>query len=170
MMSRVSQDGLTDKNARRAIDDYHVEQLASYDPYLAIRPLLDAMINAYVTMDEAQRVALRTTVAKFACFEAGVFDYVNECISQLKATKNGVFFRQALIAVSIDNCAHDFRDTHALLAELAIAAVATGTDIEKHGKAVADLSTNEQTRGGCYSMKATFAKFHIYAPTAKSLF
>jgi hypothetical protein len=98
-----------------------------------------------------------------------LFSYILKCAECLETPDDGEILRVALIAASIENYAHDERDTNAVLAELAVAAREAGVDIESHSMIAAKLSSDQQPRGGRGTMKSMLARFHIYVLTAKRL-
>lgn len=136
----------------------------------AIRPLLDAVLAEYVDASEDERAAIRDIMGGPICASAGLLEYILECAECLESPDDADAFYLGLVAASIENYSQDFRDTSACLAELAMAAVKAGIDIELYCVAVAELSSAEKSRSGVIPMQRTLSQFHIYAPTAIRLF
>jgi hypothetical protein len=159
---KVGQDGYSAEDLKREMKAIYREQVANYNPRLVERPLLNEAIAAYEVVSAEERSAIRDIFGKF---DTGLLNYIIECAECLESPKDEDIFRLAMIAASIENAAHDFRDTDMILAELAIAARNAGINIEPHCTAIAELSSAVRSSGGGL-MKAKLASFHIYAPKA----
>jgi hypothetical protein len=143
---------------------------AVYHPRNSIRPLLNNVIAAYVVVSAEERATIRELFRHSSCGSYGLMDYILECAECLETPDDVDVFRLALIAASIQDCAHDFRDTHAVLAELALSAVKAGIVMESDCAAIAELSSTHPSTGGCQPMKLVLAGFPAYAPKATRLF
>jgi hypothetical protein len=96
----------------------------------------------------------------------GILTYIMQCVECLESPADEDIFRIALIALSLNNFWPDFRDTGAVMAELAIAAVRTSINMEPHCLEIAELSADDST----WSIKKHLATFHLYAPNAERIF
>jgi hypothetical protein len=67
-----------------------------------------------------------------------------------------------LAAISIENCARDYRDVLLALAELYVTAEEAGIKPSSDFRAVSKLSSEEKPRGGDTSMKKMLANFRGY--------
>lgn len=143
---------------------------AVYHPRDSIFPLLNDVIAAYVLVSAEERIAVRAIFRRSNCGSYGLLDYMLECAECLETPDDGDVFRLALIAASIQDCAHDFRDTHAVLAELALVAVKAGIVMEPDCSEISTLSNPDPSTGGCQPMKTVLSGFPTYAPKAIRLF
>jgi hypothetical protein len=167
---KVNHDGYTDEDRYHELERFSQELNKIYDPRASIRPFLDDVISIYEAVTEKERRAIRSLCSKYNCASYGLLDYIIECAECLETPEDEDIFRLGMIAASIQNCAHDFRDTSAVLAELALAAVEANINIELHCTAIAELSSPYTPTGGGHPMKSTLANFHVYAPKAVRLF
>jgi hypothetical protein len=164
--NKLGQNGYTKEDRKREIQSFYKQQYAIYNPRLAIRPLLNNVFAAYVEVSADEREAIRNIFSHFSF--ANLLGYIVECAECLETPEDDDAFHLALIAASIENYAFDFRDTDMILAELAIAAVHAGIDMEPHCTAIAELCSDAWGKGGG-GMKEQLATFHLYAPTAVRL-
>lgn len=162
-------DGYTKVDAKREADAVYRQQLAVYNPRLAILPLLNEVFSVYEVVSSEERAAIRDIFGKFYHASGSLMSYILECAECLETPEDGDVFRLALIAASIENYSFDFRDTDAVLAELAIASVKAGINMEPHCTAIAELSSDERSKGG-RTMKPVLAHFHIHAPKAVRIY
>jgi uncharacterized tellurite resistance protein B-like protein len=160
--------GPDDAATERALRQIYQEHLAIYNPRMAIRPVLEAVFDAYVSVSAEERSAIREIFGKYYHANGMLLSYMVECAECLETPEDEDAFRLALVAASIQNYASDFRDTDMILAEVAIAAVRAGINIEPHCIAIAELCSDVPSGGGRF-MKQELSQFHIYAPNAVRL-
>lgn len=81
----------------------------------------------------------------------------------IKSLPDASSLSRGLVAMSIENCAVDFRDTLMALAELWVRAEQAGIDPQPFFSTAAEFSTNEKTPGGCESVATMLRDFGGYA-------
>lgn len=167
---KVGYEGYTQEDRARELEALRNQLDAVYHPRDSIFPLLNDVIAAYVLVSAEERIAIRAIFRRSNCGSYGLLDYMLECAECLETPEDADVFRLALLAASIEDCAHDSRDTHAVLAELALAAVKAGIALEADCTAIAELSNADPSTGGCQPMNTVIAAFPSYAPNAKRLF
>jgi len=165
---KVGHDGYTEEDGRKEIEAVYQQQRIIYNPHLAILPLLNDVLSAYVVVTAEERAAIRDIFGKLYYASGALLSYILECAECLETPEDEDAFRLAMVAASIEDYTSDFRDTDAVLAELAIAAVKAGIDILPHCTAIAELSSATPGKGG-RAMKPVLANFHLYAPKAVRL-
>lgn len=164
--AKLGQNGYTAEDYNRELEATYQRQKAIFNPRLAIRPLLNEVLVVYEVVSAEEREVIRNIFAKYYSASGMLMSYILECAECLELPEDDDVFRLAMIAASIENYSSDFRDTDGVLAELAMAAVKAGIDIEPHCTAISELCSPTWGKGGGF-MKARLAIFHIYAPKAQ---
>src|SRR5262245_45159911 len=138
---KVHQGIYTEEDVDSELESLH-QQANAIDS--VVQPLLLDCISAYLVGTPDDRASFRDMFATLPCAAHALLDFILNCASRLETPDDDEIFHLALAAASIENCGHDFRDTSAVLAEIAVAAVKAGIKIERHCTAVAELSSDEQ--------------------------
>jgi hypothetical protein len=160
-LRRVNQpDGLTptefDRQARE------VRERAG-DGEAALHALLDELCPAYLRGTSDERAAVRAAVAAKRTMPDRVRGYAHVRARSIRSPEDVETLRVALSAMSIENCAMDYRDTLLALAEIYVRAERAGIDPQPHFEAVAAVSSSERPRGGRTPLAQMLPVFHTYA-------
>lgn len=165
---KVHQGIYTEADVDRELAPF-IQQLNVVDSL--VRPLVLDFISAYLMGTADERATIRDVFSNLPCAAYALLDFIVDCSKRLDTSDNEEIFRLALAAASIENCGHDFRDTNAVLAEIAIGAFKVGINIEPVCSAIAAISSADRSKGGWpTSMQSVLADFHNYAPKAVRLF
>ncbi|WP_337177408.1 hypothetical protein [Paludisphaera sp.] len=115
--------------------------------------LLERLCGVYLESDADGRAAIRAAIA---ARQDGNFWAMHELVSRLTREITGPdavpTLRLALAAVSIENCGLDYRETGQMVINLYEQAAGAGIDAQPLFEAVAAISTDSPTAGGCDSV------------------
>ncbi len=163
---KVGRDGYTQEDLVRDILLFRQQQTPN-NPRVALGAFYNECVKLYPLITAEDRDTMRKIFRKHSNVgSGGILTYIMQCVECLESPSDEDIFRIALIALSLNNFSPDYRDTGAVQAELAIAAVRTSINMEPHCLEIAELSADDSP----ISMKKSMAKFHIYAPQAKRIF
>jgi hypothetical protein len=159
---KVGRDGYTAADCDRDIRAIKEKQRAKYDPYQAIYELLDELCPAYLAASAEQRAAVRAAVSDKNGMLSALLGYAYRAARRIQSPEDREWLLRGLAAISIENCARDYRDVHLALAELYVTAEETGIKPRSVFRAISRLSGEETPRGGDTSMKEMLANFSGY--------
>jgi hypothetical protein len=159
---KVNRDGYTPADYERDVGAIRDAQRAKYDPYRAIYDLLDELCPAYLEASAEQRVAVRAAVNDKHGVLSALLGYAYRAAERLRSSADREWLQRALAAISIENCARDYRDVLLALAELYVAAEEAGIKPRADFKAVSRLSSGQKPRGGSTSVRHMLANFQSY--------
>ena len=159
---KVGRDGYTTADSKRDIKAIRERQLARYDPYEAIYALLDELCPAYLAASAEQRAAVRAAASDKNGVLSALLGYAWRAARRIQSPEDREWLRRGLAAISIENCARDYRDVLLALAELYVMAEEAGIKPSSDFRAVSRLSGEEKPRGGDTSMKKMLANFRGY--------
>ncbi len=162
-MRRVSGGGLSWDEFDRGLRALEAALLAEYDPWVDLAPMFEQLCTAYLDGDAAARAAIREFAAHRRALGELLWRYANRLRGAITQADDGPMLTRALAAVSIENCGGDYRDTLMTLADLYVGAEEAGIDPQPSFAAVAELSTDEPTAGGCESLARMLREFHGYS-------
>ena len=129
--------------------------------------LLDELIPKYLAGTDAEREGLRRAVAARRALPDRVRAYAWSVAQRIRSPEDVELLRAGLAAMSIENCAVDYRDTLLALAELWVRAERAGIDPQRHFEAVAAVSDTHVPAGGSTPVSKTLRDFHGYAVLAE---
>jgi hypothetical protein len=119
--------------------------------------LLELLCVAYLGCDAGARAAIRSAFAERAACDLWL---MNRCAHRLAGRVSGpgalTALRLALAAVSIENCALDYRDTLQVLLDLRARAQRAGLDPRPPFDDAAAMSADSRSPGGCESVAKLF--------------
>ena len=159
---KVNRDGYTPADFDRDVQAIREQQRAKDDPYQAIYELLDELCPAYLEASTGQRAAVRAAVSDKSGVLSALLGYVYRAAKRIQSPADREWLRRGLAAVSIENCAKDYRDVLLALAELYVVSEEAGIKPRSDFKAVSRLSSDEKPRGGSGSVRKMLANFHGY--------
>jgi hypothetical protein len=158
---RINRDGYTFEEFESGLEELEAQLLLEYDPYADLFAMLEELCSLYLSSDAATRSQVREMIA-----DRNMADWVRFYAEQLAQNINGPedvgMLRQALAAISIENCGIDYRDTLLSLANLYVKAEESGLDPKPHFADIADISTDAETLGGCESVAEMVREFESY--------
>ena len=88
--------------------------------------------------------------------------YANRAAKRIQSPEDEEWLLRGLAAISIENCARDYRDVLLALAELYVMAEEAGIKPGSDFRAVSKLSSEEKPRGGDTSVKKMLANLPRY--------
>jgi len=95
-----------------------------------------------------------------------LFDYVTEHVmAEFKTTSDEKWLTRGLVAISMENCCVDSRDTLTGLAKLYMAAKGKNINPEPAFQRIADVSSRKMPKGGESSVSSMLAAISEYAAT-----
>ena len=159
---KAGRDGYTTADSKRDIKAIRERQLARYDPYQAIYALPDELCPAYLAASAEERAAVRAAASDKNGVLSALLGYAWRAARQIQSPEDREWLRRGLAAISIENCARDYRDVLLALAELYVMAEEAGIKPSSDFRAVSRLSGEEKPRGGDTSMKKMLANFRGY--------
>jgi hypothetical protein len=160
---KVNRDGYTPADYERDVEAVREKQRAKYDPYQAIYELLDELCPAYLEASAERRAAVRVAVSDKGGVLSALLGYAYRAAKRIQSPADREWLRRGLAAISIENCARDYRDVLLALAELYVAAEEAGIRPRSEFTAVSRLSSRELPRGGDTPMQGMLANFSRYA-------
>ena len=159
---KVNRDGYTPADFERDVKAVREKQRAKYDPYQAIHELLDELCPAYLEASAEGRAAVRVAVSDKSGVLSALLGYAYRMAKRIQSPLDKEWLRRGLAAISIENCARDYRDVLLALAELYVAAEEAGIRPRSDFTAVSKLSSGEKPTGGSTSVKEMLANFSGY--------
>jgi hypothetical protein len=160
---RLNKEGYTWERFESGLRELAANLRAESDPHPELFQVLERLCSCYVACDFDTRAEIRAFVAQRKRLGELVWNYANYQATRLKDSGDSSILRVALVAVSIENCGYDYRDTLTTLADLFVSAEEVGIDPKPVFQAVADLSTDAPTPGGCDSLAGILRDFESYA-------
>jgi hypothetical protein len=133
----------------------------------------DANYETYLNATDKERNEIRETISKmyYPSPQSGIvhymghymeellFRYVREhTIDKLKATGDDTWLTRGLIAISMENCGYDWRDTLTILGDLYKAAETKRINPDLSFLKIAEISSGDAPRGGTTPMNDMMAK------------
>lgn len=164
---RVNRDGYTLADFERDRQAVVDQQRAKYDPDPEIDAIVDRMCAEYLTATPEEQEQCRAAVSDKGSVQSALQRYVSSSADDIRSQDDVDRLRRALAAVSIENCATDFRDVFMVLAKLFVAAERAGIDPVPYFRAVAELSSRKQPRGGTEPVAKLLRDFPGYAIVAE---
>lgn len=190
-MRRVNEGGLSWEEFDRELRALEALLRAKYDPRDDLHPLFERLCDAYLrgqpgsasetpptetvgsasetppTKASELREAVRAFVAQRKMLGELLWRYANSLGRELRRADDGAMLSRALVAVGLENCASDYRDTLMTLADLYVAAEEAGLDPRTAFDGAAALAADEATPGGCESLARLLGEFHTHSVLAE---
>jgi len=141
---------------------------------------LDDNYDAYLHATDAQRDEIQSLIGNTFYkgpdagithymgnyIEALLFEYVTEhVLTQLKATGDEVWLTRGLVAISMENCCVDYRDTITCLAKLYVAGERQSMNPDIAFQRIAEISSKKTPIGGESSVSGMMATISAYEAT-----
>jgi hypothetical protein len=153
---------------RKALNEFRESLRRKNDLLGEIHQFLDQNYRVYLDATPDERIEIRKIVneseyptpkgGKFHFLEDLLFNYTNSwALKNLKENSDKIWLARGLVSISMENCGIDYRDTITQLSYLYIAAQEKRIDPEEEFQAVAQVSSDEKTRGGCDSIRKMMA-------------
>lgn len=162
-LSKVNQNGYTLADYKRDIKNITEKQREKYDPVLEMDAFFNKLCAAYLSMSQQMRLQIRNIIAGKSGLQSGLVGYASRQAEQIKSKNDSQILRLGLAAISIENCANDFRDVLIALAELYVSAEKVGIDPLPYFNDISTLSSTERPTGGDVSTSEMLRKFYGYA-------
>lgn len=159
-MARLNKDGFTWDEFDRGLQVLDASLRARHDPNVQLHPLFQRLAATYLDGDPAARATIRAYVAERKSLGKLLWRYANYLAGLIHRADDVPLLERALVAIAIENCSSDYRDTLMTLADLYAAAEAAGIDPRPAFAATAELATDGLTAGGCQSLARTLREFH----------
>ncbi len=156
----------------KATDEFKKEIRGKHDLIEEIFNFFDTNYEVYLHATDEQRSEIRSVI--YTRYYPGphsgivhymenffvelLWEYVRErAVKELKSTSDKVWLMRGLVAISMENCSIDFRDSLSLLASLYSAAKQKGINPEPIFQEIAKISSHEITPGGGSPMSEMMA-------------
>jgi hypothetical protein len=115
--------------------------------------LLELLCGAYLESDADDRAAIRASIARRQDGNFWVmYEFARHMAGRVTGPDSVPALRLALAAISIEDCALDYRETCQIVSDLYAEAERVGIDAQPMFEAVAAMSTDSRTTGGCDSV------------------
>lgn len=156
-------------NYRNALKQFESKLREQQDLIGEFFDFLDNNYEVYVNTTAEQRREIRTTISN--CYDVGnngsvtrfmedlLMKYLDERVKiNLRETTDKRWLLRGLVAISLENCGIDYRDTLTQLVYLYIAAEEASLNPEEDFQAIAKISSHDESRGGSESMSEMMAQ------------
>jgi hypothetical protein len=157
--------GLTDVDKyAQEMEDITKQQRAKYDLPAIVSSFLDQYYEVYLqsSLNDCSRIrAISGNSIEFKEFL--LFSYVRRTVSELQVTGNEAWLWRGLVAMSLEDCSDDYRDTLTALAELFVTAEQHGHTPKHAFQQVARLSSHQKPSGGRTPVSEMMMNFENYA-------
>jgi hypothetical protein len=160
---KINKDGYSLADFEREREAIEAHERSRYDPGPEIEDILDRMCSEYLGATPTEREQCRSLVRDRKGVLSALIGYVHSATERLTATKDINHLRRGLAAVSIENCAVDYRDNLVALADIWLVAERAGFDPSPHFRDVAKLSSDEDPQGGTEPVSEVMRHFQDYA-------
>lgn len=147
-MHKVNRDGYTWRMFKEELARLNASLRAVHDPGPGLMALFIELCDLFLVSDETVRRDLRAFAAQRRELSDHLLTVANYNASEIKSSADLTPLRRGLAAISIENCALDFRDDLIALAQLYVGAEEAGIDPRPHFEFVAELSDDRPTPGG----------------------
>lgn len=159
------------ENYSNALKEFETKLREQQDLIGEFFDFLDNNYELYIETTSEQRQEIRTAFSNcYVVSNSGsvthfmedlLMEYLDERVRiNLRETGDKNWLLRGLVAISLENCGIDYRDTLTQLVYLYIAAEEKGIDPESEFQAIAKLSSNEGPRGGSEPMSKMMAETH----------
>ncbi|HET6883947.1 MAG TPA: hypothetical protein VFI31_27585 [Pirellulales bacterium] len=169
-LAKLSQDGFNPhalESFRKELMEREASLRSEKDTDGAINPALECLCTSYLQCGSATRAEVRAFVAQRESLCTFVLSYAIGLTAQVTSVDDTSKLILALAAMSIENCGCDYRDTLTTLADLYVGAEEIGIDPKPVFEAIAELSTDSPTSGGCESLMEILRHFERCAVVAE---
>jgi hypothetical protein len=129
--------------------------------------LLDELCPAYEAAEAPTRAAIRDAVAARRGMPDRVLSYAQSLAGQVRSAADEPLLHRALVAVSIENHAVDYRDSLLATADMYVRAERSGIDPRPYFAYAADLSDTATPLGGPTPVAQVLRDFPGYAVLAE---
>jgi hypothetical protein len=155
-----------------AVDEFKKETRSKYDLINVIFNFFDSNYEVYLHATDEQRSEIRSVIHAryYEGPQSGIvhymgnffidllWEYIRErAVKELESTGDKVWLKRGLVAVSMENCGVDYRDSLSLLASLYSAAKQKGINPEPIFQEIAKISSHEIAPGGSTPMSEMMA-------------
>ncbi len=158
------------RNFHKEVEEFRNGLQKQYDLPEDIFRFLDENYGVYLTATQEQQIAIRNAIknATYVDQRGSVSHFIEDLLTEyadrarkkLRETSDSVWIQRGLVAISLEDCGTDYRDTITQLAYLYIAAQEMGIEPEAEFQAIAKISSHEKPRGGSESMSQMMASTH----------
>jgi hypothetical protein len=156
---QVNRGGYTYSDYERDLRAFRKERLAEYNPFAEMSEMLETLCPAYLEATAWERSEIRAAAGGKAGVLSALLGHAYRAAEEIESASDGERLRMGLAALSIENCAKDYRDVLLALAELYLAAERAGIDPKPEFRAVAKLSSKEKPVGGTTSVSRMLGSF-----------
>jgi hypothetical protein len=175
-----------------AAKQFEKDVLQKRNLFSEIFAFLDVNYEAYISATDLQRSEVRSIIrdSSYTPSFKGAIPYVGlssmglssyvglymqaiinkyiyeRALKEFRATGDEIWLTRGLVAISIENCSVDYRDTITCLSKLYVAAERKNIDAEKVFKTISEISSTQPPKGGGgTSVSEMMEKIGSYAAT-----
>jgi hypothetical protein len=146
---RINRGGYRPDDYRRELGELRQKLLAEYDPYAELDEIFDGLCAYYLTADSATRETVRKLVEDRRPLSDLIRNYGVHAAKKMTGPDDVSLLRNALAAISIENCQMDYRDTIMAIGAIRKQAKEAGVDAGPYFEEVGKLSSSKRPTGGC---------------------
>jgi hypothetical protein len=146
----------------KAVLAFREARVAQDDLPGEIYDFIDQHIHVYMEATPEEREEIRAIPVNNRDFSQIVWGYIGRVKRNFAETGEEEWLTRAVVMISIENMAADFRDTLLNLASLYVDAEQQGLKPQPVLNAVAKISSDEKPKGGNTPMSETLRKFRSY--------
>ncbi len=128
-----------------------------------ITSFLDDNYDLYYTATPEECQKIRESIGVNREFEDFLLSYAQDIANHVESADDVVLLKKGLVALSLENCGRDDRDTWVTLADLYVTAESAGIDPKPLFLEVAKISSKECPRGGSIPLGEVLIDFDTYA-------
>jgi hypothetical protein len=149
--------------AREARNEVLAELRKKDDIPGELTSFLDNHYELYYTATPEECQKIRESIGINREFEDFFLSYAQDIANCIHSADDVVLLKRGLVALSLENCGRDDRDTLITLADLYVSAESVGIDPKPLFMETAKISSNERPRGGSTPLGKILRNFDTYA-------
>jgi hypothetical protein len=124
---------------------------------------LDEHYDQYYTAAPEECQQIRESIGINREFEDFLLSYTHGIANRIHSADDIVLLKRGLVALSLENCGVDYRDTLLTLADLYVSAESVGIDPKPLFMETAEISGKERPRGGSTPVSEILRNLDTYA-------
>jgi hypothetical protein len=149
--------------AREARKEVLTELRKKDDVPSQITSFLNDNYDVYYTATPEECQKLREALGINREFEDFLLSYAQDIANRIHSVDDVILLKRGLVALSMENCGRDARDTWITLADLYVSAESVGIDPKPLFIETAGISSKERPRGGSIPLSEVLMNFDTYA-------
>jgi hypothetical protein len=148
--------------AREARKEVLAELRKEDDVPEQITSFLNDNYDVYYTATPEECQKIREAIGINREFEDFLLSYAQDTANSIHRADDVIMLKRGLVALSVENCGRDDRDTWTTLADLYVSAESAGIDPKPLFLETARISSKERPRGGSTPLSEVMMNFDTY--------